>query len=178
MGSASTAHVTDAASYLAVSKWAFERLSADEAIPPGYVRIGEAVIHESARLHAAARFIGPALVGRHCRIEEDALVIGPTSLGAGCLIGRQAVVCRSVLWTSCRVGAGAVLDHCILADGANVDGETVMREAVCVARPPRRAWREHLRSLLGRRRVSPALEPCRRTARCRLSPRRPSCLSW
>jgi NDP-sugar pyrophosphorylase family protein len=142
-----------------VSKWAVERLAAEEPAPAGYVRIGEALIHESARLHARARFVGPVLIGPQCHIEEDAMVIGPTSIGEGCVIGRQAVVCRCVLWSSCRVGAGAMLDHCILADGVVVPEYKNVRESICVAEPPRVGWAAWIRRLLSRRRVEATPKP-------------------
>jgi NDP-sugar pyrophosphorylase family protein len=140
--------VTNAAAYLAVNQWAVERLAAGDSLPDGYVRIQDALIHESARLHATARFIGPVQIGPRCHIEEDASIVGPTTLGAGCVVGRQAVVSRSVLWSSCRVGAGAVLDHCILTDMASVEAQLVLREKVCLARPPCRTWTDHIRMLL------------------------------
>jgi len=146
VSSAQAPRVTNAASYMAMSKWAVERLAVEGSTPEGYVKIQEALIHESARLHASARFVGPVLIGPHCRIDEDAMVIGPTSVGAGCVIGRQAVVSRSVLWTACQVGAGAVLDQCILTDAAAVQDEMVMREMVCLARPRRWNWTERLRA--------------------------------
>lgn len=149
--------VTNAASYLAVSQWAVERMSADQTAPPGYVRLGDALVHESARLHATARFVGPVLLGPRSRIEEDAMVIGPTSIGADCLVGSQAVISRSILWSSCQIGAGAVLDHCILTDAAVVERERVMRETVCLARPPRWTWADRVRRLLRRRTVPPTV---------------------
>jgi NDP-sugar pyrophosphorylase family protein len=119
---------------------------ASESTPDGYVRIKEALIHESARLHVTARFIGPVQIGPQCHIEEDAMIIGPATLGSGCSVGRQAVVSRSVLWSSCRVGAGAILDCCILTDGAEAGPEQALRETVCLARPPRRTWLDRIRT--------------------------------
>jgi len=139
-----------------VNKWAVERLCVGDAVPEGYVRIHEAFIHESARLHASARFLGPVLIGPQCRIEEDAMIIGPTSIGADCVVGRQAVVSRSVLWTSCRVGAGAVLDHCILTDVSTVGEEDVLRETACLTREPRWTWPHWLKRVLPRRRGAAA----------------------
>lgn len=142
--------VVNAASYMAVSKWAVEHLAASDQTPPGYVRIREAIIHESARLHASARFVGPVLIGPHTRIDEDALIIGPCTIGADCHIGQQAVVSRSILWSSCNIGAGAILDHCILTDAAKIENELVMRETVCMARPQRHQWSHRVSCFLGR----------------------------
>jgi NDP-sugar pyrophosphorylase family protein len=158
VGTPAMPRVADAVSYLAVSKWAVERLSAEEPAPAGYVRIGEALIHESARLGLRARFVGPVLIGPQCRIEEDALVVGPTSIGEGGVVGRQAVVCRCVLWSRCRVGAGAMVDHCILADEAVVPEHQVLRESICVARPARVGWCARICGWLGRKRPA-AMKP-------------------
>ena len=147
---AANPRVTNAASYMAVSKWAIERLAARHEAPEGYVRLEGALIHESARLDGQARFIGPVLIGPHCRIEEDALIVGPTCVGEGCTIGRDAVVSRSVLWDHCQVGAKATLDHCILTNGARVLPEAVVRETVCLARSERRGLRETIRSFFRR----------------------------
>lgn len=151
VGHGASPRVTNAASYLAVSKWAVERLTAGERIPEGYVRLNQALVHESARLDGQTRFIGPVLVGPRCRIEEGAMMIGPTCLGADCHVAAHAVVSRSILWDKCEVGEGAVLDHCILTNGAVVPAQTTVRETVCLARPRQRTWRTWLRSLLGRK---------------------------
>lgn len=140
VGGGEAPRVSSAASYMAISKWAVERLCAGESPPQGYVKSDGALIHESALLHGNVRFIGPVLIGPQCRIEQDAMLIGPMSAGTGCVIGRQSIVSRSVLWSGCKVGAGAVLDHCILTDAAMIREETVMRETVCLARAPRWSW--------------------------------------
>jgi NDP-sugar pyrophosphorylase family protein len=35
-------------------------------------------------------------------------------------VGEDALVSRSVAWNRCRIGAGAVVDGCVLADDASV----------------------------------------------------------
>src|SRR5690606_33422628 len=83
--------------------------------------------------------------------------IGPAAMGADCVIGPQAVVSRSILWSSCQIGAAAVLDHCILTNAAVVEREMVMREAVCLARPPRWSWADRARKAIRRRSARPTV---------------------
>lgn len=140
--------VTSVPGYLAVNQWAVHGLVRGQATLPGYVRLKEALIHESARLNATARFVGPVLIGPRCRIDEDALIIGPAAIGSDSFVGRQAVVSRSVAWSGCQIGAGAVLDQCVLTDGARIDDELIIRETVCLPpRASRAGWAERLRSV-------------------------------
>jgi NDP-sugar pyrophosphorylase family protein len=57
-------------------------------------------------------------------------IVGPTSIGSGCVIDSHAVITRSVIWSDCRIGRAAFVDRCILADGAKVEPELVVRETV------------------------------------------------
>lgn len=171
-GRGGSPRVTNAASYMGVSKWMVERLVASGSVPDGYVRLNDALVHESARLHAQARFVGPVLIGPHCRIDEGAMIIGPTCVGSHVQIGARSVVSRSVLWDNCQVGAEAVLDHCILTDSATADGQVVYRETICMARPARLGWLDRLGTLLRKDRGAkrgityvPSLGPAAVTAR-------------
>lgn len=124
--------VRDAASYLAANSWALEGPSPAWTPPDGYRAIGQAWVHESARIADSARLIGPLVVGPHCSIQERATIIGTTTIGAHCRIGPDAVVSRAALWTGCHVRAGALVDHCVLVDGATVEPDGAMRDTVCV----------------------------------------------
>ena len=134
-----TLRVTDAASYRALNMWAVQQLAQDAAVPEGYVSVGEAWIDPSARVAPTARFVGPALVGPKCVIEAGAMIVGPATIGEECTIGPGAVVSRSAVWDRCRIGAGALLDHCILTDEAIVEPEVVTRSRVRT--PPHRSTR-------------------------------------
>jgi NDP-sugar pyrophosphorylase family protein len=127
-----------AASYLAVNKWATERISGDRELPAAYRVAGEARIHESARIDPHAKLIGPVLVDVGCVVEAGAVVVGPTTIGAGCRIARNAVISRSALWAGCGVGIGAILDDCVLIDESAVEDGAVLRNTVGVAGRPRR----------------------------------------
>jgi mannose-1-phosphate guanylyltransferase len=124
--------VVNAASYLTVSKWAVCQLAGGSEEPDGYVRQGEALVHQSAGLHASVRVIGPVMVGPRSTVAEGSLLIGPTTVGADCTLGRATVVSRSVLWSGCTVGAGAVLDHTVLTDDADAEPGVVLRNTVIV----------------------------------------------
>jgi mannose-1-phosphate guanylyltransferase len=132
--------VTDAASYLGVNMWTLQHASASDSPGAGYVRSGDAWVHSTATVDASAKLVGPVLVGPRSTIAEGALVVGPTTVGEGCQIGPRAVITRSALWNRVEVGAEAVLDQCILADGAHVEAEAAARQTAYV--PDRRGDRK------------------------------------
>lgn len=122
--------VRGAESYLAVSAWVIERLARNGNALRGYRRVGDAQIHESARLDPTVRVVGPVLIGPNTVVEPGAIVIGATAISGGCTIGAGAVVSRCAIWAGCRVGPGVFVDHCILTDGSIVEGETSVRNTM------------------------------------------------
>jgi len=137
--------ITGAASYLAVSKWIVERAAGEKACPQGYVRCGEARLHESARVHASVRWVGPVLIEPGCVIEADALIVGPTTVGQGCMIGERAVVSRSALWLDCHVAEEAIVDHCVLTSHSRIKAQQRLSHMVCLPRHNhRRSWLSRL----------------------------------
>ena len=62
----------------------------------------------------------PVVVGEGCRVESDARVGPSTVLGPRCVVGAGASVEGAVLWEDVTVGAGAVLQDCILGAGVCV----------------------------------------------------------
>jgi NDP-sugar pyrophosphorylase family protein len=125
--------VTDAASYLGVNMWATERTLRDRVVPKDFKRVGDALVHESAKVDASARFVGPVIVGPNAIIEREAVIVGPATIGAASRIDRGAMVSRSAVWDRCHVGEEAIVDQCVLSDGTAVAAGLVMRETVCVA---------------------------------------------
>ena len=113
--------VVNTESYLALDHWAVERLREQPARSRGFAARGDAFVHESASVDPSARLLGPVLVGAGASVAAGATLVGPLSLGSGTRVGRGAVVSRSVAWTRCDVGAEAVVDRCLLADGARVE---------------------------------------------------------
>ena len=57
-------------------------------------------------------------------------IVGPTAVGAGSYIERDVVIRQAAIWSSCRIGAGAIVDDSIVVDGATVEPGTVMRDAI------------------------------------------------
>jgi NDP-sugar pyrophosphorylase family protein len=125
--------VTDAASYLGVNMWTVERKVQDDRSFDDLVRVDDAWVHPSAQVDPSVRFVGPVLVGPNCRVGANVLVVGPTTIGTGTVIREGAVVTRSALWDYCTVGVDAIIDQCVLTDRAEIEGEIVVRETVCVA---------------------------------------------
>jgi NDP-sugar pyrophosphorylase family protein len=110
--------VLNAQTYLAVNGMAIESIVSGDAVPSGYNRRGEALIHADARIAADAILAGPLLIGQGAEVHSGAVVIGPTSIGCDVVINDGAVVSRSAVWRRSVVQAGATADLCILGDGA------------------------------------------------------------
>ena len=126
-GSASVPRVLNAETYLAVNHWMIEQI-ADDPSPlehwGTYVENGEVLAHPTAWVAPGARLVGPVLLGPSVKIAANATIVGPTSLAAETSVGEGALVSRSVTWDRCRIGAGAVVDGCVLADDAEVRPHT------------------------------------------------------
>jgi len=113
--------VLDAESYLAVNSWVVERLVEDGEPLETYHLTGETLAHESTRVHPAATLVGPIVLGPNVTVESGAVLVGPLVVGAGGTVGERALVARSVTWSRCVMGAGAVVDTCILTDETTVE---------------------------------------------------------
>jgi NDP-sugar pyrophosphorylase family protein len=112
--------VLNCETYLAANEWMVERIAEKPGDLDGYIYSGEIITHPTARIDLEARFLGPVLVGPGARIMKGATIVGPTTIGADCTVEEGALVTRSVLWKRCVVGAGAMVDRCLLVDGAMV----------------------------------------------------------
>jgi len=130
--------ITDAESYLMLNARALERLLHESRALSGYRRMGQAMVHESVRIPSPDALVGTLLIGPGTTIAPDATLVGPATIGAECVIESGAVVCGSVLWDGCRVGRGAAVNHCVLADGGYVEAEAILFHAVSAAEPSRR----------------------------------------
>jgi mannose-1-phosphate guanylyltransferase/phosphomannomutase len=68
-----------------------------------------------------AELIPPVMLGNNCQIQAR-VVLGPyVSLGKDCLLGEKSAVEHSILWEGVRVGGGAKVNRCVVANGAVVD---------------------------------------------------------
>lgn len=123
-------------SYLEVCAYALQRTVQGATRKEGYRLAGEALIHESAIIDPQARLVGPVMVGPHSRVARDATLVGPTTIGPACVVEPHAIVSESVLWAHCRVGPGAILDHCVVTDLSDIESATVVRDTVWVRSRP------------------------------------------
>ena len=96
-----------------------------------------AIFAEAPRC-ASARVVGPVLLGPGASVLADATLVGPASLGAECTVEKGALVSRSVAWNRCVVGRSAVVDGCVLTDGAVVGAGESLFHALKVQSPGRR----------------------------------------
>jgi NDP-sugar pyrophosphorylase family protein len=112
--------VVNTDTYLALDQWAVERAAQAPDVARGFRVCGEAVVHESTRVDPSARLLGPMLLGPGVSVQSGATLVGPLSLGPGTSVCKGAVVSRSVVWSRCVVGDEALVDRCMLADGARI----------------------------------------------------------
>ena len=117
-------------SYLALDQWAVARTAQDPDLTQGFRICGEAVVHDSAWVDPSARLLGPMLLGPGVSVQAGATLVGPLSIGPRTSVGRGAVVSRSVVWSGCVVGEEALVDRCMLADGARVEPRQPLVAAV------------------------------------------------
>jgi NDP-sugar pyrophosphorylase family protein len=144
--------VINARTYLAVNHWMVERLARRAEAPRHHEVRGEALVHTSARVDDGARLVGPVLVGPDVTIRAGATVVGPATIGASSTIDEGALVSRSVAWSRCGVGAGAVVDRCLLADEAVVERNAAVFSTL---RAPERRINQSLRALAAYRDRAP-----------------------
>jgi NDP-sugar pyrophosphorylase family protein len=140
--------VLNAETYLAVNHWMIEQMSTDPSPLEHwgiYFETGQLIAHPTASVHPEARIIGPVLLGPHVRVGAEATIVGPVSLGAGCEVEEGALVSRSVAWERVSFGAGAAVDHGVLADDAIVaPGERLLHALKVAGSDPRRSLWEPL----------------------------------
>ena len=149
--------VLNAQTYLAVNGMAIESLVSSHAIPAGYYRRGEALIHAGASVAADATLIGPVIIGQSVDILSRAVVIGPTSIGCDVVINEGALVSRSAVWRRSVIQAGATVDLCVVGDGtviqANGSRPTGGRRPRSSERLPEAVAGAHFASLASRLRL-------------------------
>ena len=133
--------------YLALDQWAVERAARCPDVARGFRACGEAVVHDSAWVDPSARLLGPMLIGPGVSVQRGATLVGPLSIGPGSSVGKGAVVSRSVVWSRCVVGDEALVDRCMLADGARVEPRRPVFAAVKTDDSRRRGGRRPGRAL-------------------------------
>jgi mannose-1-phosphate guanylyltransferase len=76
---------------------------------------------EGCEIDESASFSGPVVLGDRVRIGPGAVIAGPTVIGSGSSIGANANVTDSILWEHVRVGDGAIVSECIVANDSRID---------------------------------------------------------
>ncbi len=127
------ARVVSLDSYLAVNEYMIAAICHARGAIPGYRRVGESLVHESAHVCPAVRLVGPNLIGPRVFVADAAAVVGPTAIGADCTIEADATISRSVLWDRCRVGRGAGAHRVIMPTAAVLEAGRMAR--CLLARP-------------------------------------------
>jgi mannose-1-phosphate guanylyltransferase len=110
-----------------------DRRGRGEEIAPG-VWLGE-----SAQVAGSARLAAPAMIGERSVVAPEASV-GPFAvLGDDVRIGEGAGVANSVVWSGTTVGAGTILDRCVvgrnvvIAPGLRLEGQAYADQEQVVA---------------------------------------------
>jgi NDP-sugar pyrophosphorylase family protein len=122
-------HVFNAQTYLAVSQWMLQRLAAEEESGRG------PLVDPTASVEPGVRFVGPVQVGPGAYIAAGATVVGPSTIGPDSAVGGNALVARSVLWSRCVVGEGAVVHGCVAGNDADIPPAARLFNAVHAASP-------------------------------------------
>lgn len=123
--------ILNAETYLAVNHWMIQSMADGSAALAGYRALGGGVLsHPSARIEPGATLVGPILLGPSVRVQSGATIVGPTALGAHTQVEAGALVSRVVAWSHCVVGAGAVVDHSVVADQAEIEPGSQVFSAV------------------------------------------------
>ena len=105
--------------------------------PPGQGRDG-IWLGEGGAVDPAARIVAPAVVGAGVRLGPRCRVGPRAVLGDGARIGPDARVEGAILWERVEVGAGAVLQDCVIGadvkigDGARVGSDVVLASGTTV----------------------------------------------
>jgi NDP-sugar pyrophosphorylase family protein len=133
--------VLNAETYLDLNWWMIQRLlpaspthSVDGMRP-------QLLADRTAQIDEGAVIIGPVILGPDVHVCSQATIVGPVSVGAGSTIGAGAVLTRSVIWENCSIGKQAIVDRCLLADGAEVGAGTMASEMLRSRTATRRDWR-------------------------------------
>ncbi len=117
---AMTPRVTTPSAYLDLCGSVLQRMGHEGRDLSGYRRLGQAYVHVTATVADNARLYGPVLLGPDSHAADGARVIGPVTIGRGCRIAAGAAVCRSVIWDQADIGAGVLVDRCVVTSGVSL----------------------------------------------------------
>ena len=108
----------------------------DMGTPPAYLRLHEDLLrgsvggellgaperpgvwaNPSCDIAESAALEPPLLLGAGCEIAANACLWGPLTLGGGCVVEAGATAGNAVVGRNSRLGAGSVVEGCILGEG-------------------------------------------------------------
>jgi lipopolysaccharide/colanic/teichoic acid biosynthesis glycosyltransferase len=87
----------------------------------------EPCLSKSCRLHQ------PVVIGDGSSLDEGVMVLGPSAIGPNCEIGAGAVINGCVLLGHNRIGAGVYLERCVIGFGKEIPRDTVQHQAAISA---------------------------------------------
>lgn len=73
------------------------------------------------------------LLGPETRVAEGVAFAGRNVVGANCALEQNAALADTILWSNCRIGAGARLEGAILGRGVRIGAGAVVGEDALVA---------------------------------------------
>ena len=89
---------------------------------------------DGAEIDPTAVITGPTIIGAGARVEAGARLTGRNTVGDHGVIGAGAQLHDAVLWQDVRIGTGAVLESCILANGCTVGAEARIETGAVISR--------------------------------------------
>jgi mannose-1-phosphate guanylyltransferase len=98
---------------------------------PGSIYNRNIWVEEGCNIHHKAKIDGPTVIGRNCVIEANAHIKGPSVIGPDCRISADSLVEKSIIWHNVKIGKGAKLHQCIIADAVSI-GEGCDIAAGCI----------------------------------------------
>jgi NDP-sugar pyrophosphorylase family protein len=102
-------------------------------LTPDGRRRGPAWVAEDAVVAVDAHLEGAAVIGATARVEGRARVGPRAVIGAGAVVGPGARVEEAVVWERVRIGAGAVLRECVVANDARIGRHATVTGGAVVA---------------------------------------------
>ena len=121
-------------SYLRINSWLVERVIDTDRSFPGYSRLGESLIHETARVSPTARLVGPVMIGPHTTLGHETVILGPSSIGGSCEVGDGSIISRSAVWEGARIGRNCQVEQSILAYGSRAGSDSQVVHTVLLGR--------------------------------------------
>jgi lipopolysaccharide/colanic/teichoic acid biosynthesis glycosyltransferase len=75
-----------------------------------------------------AKFLSPAVMDTTSRISENVLILGLTVIGQQCQVGAGSIIDDCVLMGKAALGQGVYLDSCVIAEDITIADGEILRE--------------------------------------------------